>query len=43
MLDACPEDDGELSPEEVRGLEEGREQMARGEVHDWEEVRRELG
>ena len=40
---SAPDDDDTLTPEEEADLAESYAEVARGEVHQWSEVRKELG
>ena len=38
----APEDDEPLTDEDVAAIEEGKAEIARGEVSDWEDVKRRI-
>ena len=42
LLDSAPMDDEPLTNEDRAAIEEGREQVRRGEVRAWAEVRRDV-
>lgn len=43
ILENAPLDDEPLTEEEILAIEEGEKALSEGKVHDWEDVKRELG